>query len=100
MNDCYIEQFNNCLHYVVDFIAEEPINKDDEQLGAEEVHNSFDIWITKYSIAGIEKAVTESGKWKIDIVVSGFAEDVTVFFNTEKAAKALHNWLVKWRYGV
>lgn len=96
--ECYVELFDNCLHYVVDFLAEEPIDTEDRKLGVEEKHSSFNIWVEKDKISGIEKSLTETRKWTVSIIVTGFSEDLLVYFNSESAATTLQEKLVKWRF--
>lgn len=93
-----MELFDNCLHYVINFIAEEPKDEDDLTLGVIEKQCASDIWVTKYNISGIEKTISENMKWLVIIYTAG-AEDIEIYFKTEKAAKILLDRLIKWRYG-
>lgn len=98
-NDCYIELFDDCLHYIVDFIAEEPVNESDEKLGTKQIHNCVDMWVDKNTICIIEKSIIQARNWAVVVVITGCEQEIDIYFRTEEAATTLYEKLVNWRYG-
>ena len=98
VSECYIELFENYLYYHVDFWADEPIINDDPDSGLEQVLNRYDITALKKSISGVEKSLTKDNKWGVYILITGFSNDIRVYFKQQSPAQELfdriQNWLI------
>lgn len=98
IKDCYIELFDDHLHYKVEFYADEPIINDDPDSGWEQSYNNFDIYTFKKNIAGIEKSFTKDKKWGVYIVINGFQNDMRIYSKSQTTASALFDQLQKWLF--
>lgn len=94
----YLEIRDNSILYSARFYADEPIDENDKSLGWETVFNCFKTVARKENIAGIEKTLTKYKYWGIYIMVSGFANDMKIFFKRESEAQELFDKLHKWLY--
>ena len=97
IKDCYIELFDDHLHYKLELTADEPVINDDIDSGWESVYNKFDIIAYKKCISGIEKSFTKDKKWGVYIILTGFQNDLKVYSRSESVAQnifdKIHNWL-------
>ncbi len=97
VNKFFIELAEDHLRYVLDFLASEPKDKTDETLGWEDVKNNFDVIALKKCIAGLEKSwSTWNKKWCVVIIITGFQNDLSVYFKKEEEAAALQDKIFKW----
>lgn len=96
IKDSFIELFDNYLYFKLEFFADEPIIDDDLESGWESVYNSFEWTVLKKNISGLEKSQTKDKKWKVLIVISGFANDLKVYFKSQTAAQELFDKLEDW----
>lgn len=94
----YLELRDNSIEYCARFYADEPKDENDKGLGWENVFNCFKTIARKSSIAGIEKTYTKYKYWGIYIMVTGFANDMKMFFKRESEAQELFDKLHKWLY--
>lgn len=99
IGDCYIELFDDKLHYKCDFTADEPSNDEDLAMGWIAVANSIDRWVKKSFISGVEKSISYSGKWHISILVAG-NDDIHIYYNSETSSQILFDRLVKWLFNL
>lgn len=96
IKECFIELFDNYLHFKLEFFADEPIIDEDVESGWESVLNSFEWTVIKKNIAGLEKSQTKDKKWKVLIIISGFSNDLKVYFKSHTAAQELFDKLDDW----
>jgi hypothetical protein len=97
-NEQFLEIRDTSICYCCRFYADEPINPDDKELGWKNVFNRFRTVASKDKIAGIELTyLPNAKKWGVFIMVTGFTNDMKVFFRKEDDANSvfdkLHNWL-------
>lgn len=97
---CYVSLYKNYLHYRMEFFANEPIIEDDPASGLKEgVYNFYNIIAIKEKISGIEQSFTADKKWAVYIIVTGFAQDIKMYFTkrseAEEAFEKVNNWLIK-----
>jgi hypothetical protein len=97
-SECFIELFDDCLHWKMDFDADEPIDDNDLTLGIESIRNSIDVWVDKFSISAIEKSFKDNKKWAVYIIVIGMATDIVTYYNSETSATILYDRLIKWKF--
>lgn len=95
---CFISLFDTHLEYNAEFDADEPVIDEDPSSGWQNVHNSFKITGIKQFISGLEKSLTQNQKWKIMIMVSGFPNDIKIYFKTEAAAQKMYERLYSWLF--
>ncbi len=94
-----IELRDNSVVYTAKFYADEPIDDKDEGLGWQNNFNSFKCIASKTAISGIEKDfLKDTKKWAVYIMVSGFNNDIKVYFKRESEAESLFDKLHKWLY--
>lgn len=99
ITEFYFEIRDNSILVSCRFYADEPKNADDKALGWHNVFTCFRTVAAKQNIAGLEKTfMSDSGKWGIFIMISGFANDIKVFFKKESQAQELFDKLQKWLY--
>jgi hypothetical protein len=92
----YLELRDNSIQYCIRFYADEPVDENDKTLGWETIFNCFKTVARKSNVAGIEKTYTKYKYWGIYIMVSGFANDMKLFFKRESEAQELFEKLNKW----
>jgi hypothetical protein len=97
IKECFIELFDDYIHYKVEFYASEPNDENDHDLGWEEqVYNNFETIALKKNIAGIEKSFTKDKKWGVYVMVDGFSGDIKCYFRSIVPANTLFNKLQEW----
>lgn len=99
VRECYIEIHEKYLHFRMEFFANEPIIQDDPDSGLKEgVYNFFNTIAIKEKISGLEQSFTADKKWVVYIIVTGFAQDIKMYFTkrseSEHAFEELNNWLI------
>lgn len=99
IKEAFIELFPDHLLYRLDFVADEPNVEDDPESGWKVgVKRNYEIVARKENVAGVEKYLTDDGKWGIKISVDGFNNDLKMFFKTEEPAIRLFEKLYSWLY--
>lgn len=94
-----LEFYDKYFKYIGDFYAEEPKDRDDRRLGWDTVLNYFEVIVDKKSVCGFEKSwVHRHEYWTVYVFVNGMAEDIKMFFKTEKEAEAVVNKLITYLY--
>lgn len=94
-----LEIRDNSVLYAARFYADEPVDTNDKELGWHNVFNSFKCIAGKNNIAGIEKSwLSHAKKWAVYILVSGFSNDLKMYFKRESEADEVFNKLHKWLY--
>lgn len=96
IQECFIELYPTYLLYQIRFFADEPVDENDKSLGVQSVFNSFKTIALKKNVAGIEKQFTQSKRWAVYIMISGFAGDIKVFFKKESEADEFFEKIEKW----
>lgn len=97
VRECFIELFSTHFRFRMSFIAEEPVDTEDESLGWKDgVRNDYDIVCLKSQVAGIEKSLTADEKWGVYIFCPVFPDHVRVYFRTEAPAQQLFDKLNNW----
>src|SRR5690348_13293253 len=97
IQDCFLEFFNTHLNYKLEFYAAEPIDLEDSALGWDNnVYNHYDIIALKSKISGVEKSFTKNKSWGVFIIVTGFAQDIKIYFKSQTKANDLYDKIVKW----
>lgn len=99
IKDCYVSLHESHLNYKMEFFANEPIIEDDPQSGLKEgVYNFYNIIALKEKISGMEQSFTADKKWAVYIIVTGFAQDIKMYFTkrseAEQAFEKINNWLI------
>lgn len=85
------------IRYVAEFLAEEPINMEDPDMGKEEAYNNFDIRCLKRNVLGVEKIfLSDKEYWKIAIFISGVGDDPKIYFKEEKKAEFFNKVIWEW----
>lgn len=93
----FLELNEDNARYCVEFTADEFIDFEDESLGHEAVFNFIDILALKTSISGIELSnVTKQKLYVVIICVSGFSQDIKIYFRKREAAQELRNQIKNW----
>lgn len=94
-----LEIRDNSVMYTARFYADEPISEEDKGLGWENVFNSFKTVASKQNIAGLEISwLNHAKKWSVLIIVSGFNNDIKMYFKREGEAQNVFDKLHKWLY--
>lgn len=94
-----LEIRDNSVMYTARFYADEPKSEEDKELGWKNVFNSFKLVASKQNIAGIEvNWLDHAKKWSVLILVSGFSNDIKMYFKRESEALSLFDKLHKWLY--
>jgi len=94
-----LEIRDNSLMYTARFYADEPKDENDKGLGWHNVYNSFKTIASKDKVAGIEKNwLAHAKKWVVYIFISGFENDMKMYFKRESEADEVFNKLHKWLY--
>lgn len=94
-----LEFFEKYIIYSGDFFAEEPINRDDHELGWETVDNKFELIANRNDIVGFEKSwVHVYQHWTVYIFVNGMRDDIKMFFKKEQEANEVADKLIKYLY--
>lgn len=95
-----LELYDLYFKYVGDFFAKEPKDREDHNLGWEDVDNRFEIIVDKKAVAGIDKSwVSACEHWAVYIFVTGMSDDIKIFFETQHDADFLVNKLINYLYG-
>lgn len=93
----FVELTNTHIRYCVEFTAEEWINNEDEELGKKEEFNFIDVLALKKNIPGVEISNTiNPPRYKIVVPVSGFGNDIIIYFKKRDEAQELKNIIDKW----
>lgn len=96
IRECYFELFKEYLTYKVEFLADEPIDVEDHDLGwKENVKTSIDSICLKKHIVGIDKSITADDKWRV-VVISDRDMEIKVYFRSEVPAQQLFDKLKYW----
>ena len=99
IGDSFLELFNDHLHYKIEFVADEPIIENDLASGwTTGIKRYYERIARKENIAGLEKSLTDDGKWAIRVIVNGFSYDINLYYKTQAPATALFNKLYQWLY--
>jgi hypothetical protein len=94
-----LEFYDRYIIYSCNFFAEEPINRDDHELGWETVDNKFELIADKNAIIGFEKNWMHEYKyWTVYIFVNGMRDDIKMFFKKEQEANEVVEKLIKYLY--
>lgn len=94
-----LEIRNNSVMYTARFYADEPKDENDKELGWHNVFNAFRLVAAKQNIAGIEiNWLDHAKKWSVLIIVSGFNNDIKMYFKREGEAQSMFDKLHKWLY--
>lgn len=97
--DIQIELSEKYIIYYAKFYAEEPINKQDHDLGWETVYNHFETVVSKSAIVGMEKSyMPTQNLWAVYVFVYGMSEDLKMFFKKESEAQDVFDKLFKYFY--
>lgn len=103
--DAYVILYKDRLHYKVEFKAEELKSKEDESMGWEDVMNCWERIVKREMVVGVEIkyiAATHQNrntenKWGVAINITGYNEDVIIWFNEEEAARVfmvkINDWV-------
>lgn len=105
--DAFIELLHNRIFYKVKFKAFEPKDKQDLALGTEMVNTLWERVADITCVVGIEIEFipkTEQNKnqfnrWIVCINMQGYSGDIKIYFEKEAEARAMHDQLLKWRFG-
>lgn len=77
------------IRYDLHFTAEEPTNEEDLDLPWEEALTDYHVIALREKIAGAELSISKDGKrWVVAIIVSGFGQDIKMFFKKQDREKA------------
>lgn len=92
-----VELNKNYIRYTTEFTANEPIDKEDPDMGWKEQYNYLDVKVKKSEISGVEKSYIEiSDVWGVYILSN--IVDIKVFFeNPEDCIKFFEN-VDKWLF--
>lgn len=94
-----LEIRDNSVMYSVQLYADEPKSENDKALGWENVFNSFKTVASKHNVAGLEISwLNHATKWSVFIIVSGFNNDIKMYFESESEAQNVFDKLHKWLY--
>lgn len=94
-----LEIRNNSVMYTARFYADEPKDENDKELGWHNVFNAFKLVASRQNIAGIEiNWLGHANKWSVLIIVSGFNNDIKMYFKRESEAQSMFDKLHKWLY--
>jgi len=94
-----LEIRENSVMYTARFYADEPKDANDKELGWENVFNAFKLVASKQNIAGIEiNWIDRAKKWSVLILVTGFSNDIKMYFKRESEAQTVFDKLHKWLY--
>ena len=100
IQDCFVEFHEKYLYYRMRFFADEPVIDEDKDSGWSNRFNSFDTYVDKEKISGIERCFTTNKKWGVYIIISGFATDLKIFFKKENEAVEFADKIVKWLFSL
>lgn len=94
-----LEIRDSSVIYTARFYADEPVDVNDKGLGWENVFNSFKTVAAKQNVAGLEISwLNHAKKWSVFIIVSGFNNDIKMYFKREGEAQSVFDKLHKWLY--
>lgn len=94
----YLELRDDSIEYCARFYADEPKDENDKDLGWETMFTCFKTVARKSNVAGIEKTYTKYKYWGVYVMISGFANDMKMFFKRESEAQEVFDKLHKWLY--
>lgn len=98
--ESFIELREHSIRYCVKFFADHLVDEEDESLGWVNEFVANDVIAEKKSITGfIKKWSLGSKVWKISIIISGFADNIDVFFKRESEATELFEKLDNYLHG-
>lgn len=96
----YIELANDYIRYFIHMTAEEPINKEDPDLGwNKDVLSYFDIVVDKFCIVAVEftnNIAQDTPLWQLNIIGNGLGQDLKLFFEKRKEGRLFYTKLLKW----
>lgn len=97
--ELYLEIRDNSLFYSCKFYADEPKDPEDKAIGWKNLFNRVQNVAAKEKIAGIEKSfIPNTNHWGVYVMVTGFAQEIRVFFKKENEATVVFDKLHKWLY--
>lgn len=103
----YLELFETHLFYKHEFKAEEPIDKEDLDLGWEKVMICFERTALRDSVSSVDVEYiqatksnkNEDSKWSVNIQMNGVGTDLIVYFKEEEAARSYAKKVLEWWRG-
>lgn len=96
--DFYISIEDDYIEYVLNFYSDVPVDKEDESLGWVNERTKAKIIAFKSFISGFQVERSEfNNAFRVDILVTGFSTDVSVFFKTDAEANNFYEKLCKWK---
>ncbi len=104
--ETFIEMFPERLDYKNEFMAKEPKDKDDHELGWEKVMRCFQRSLFKRNISCVDleyvQPTTENKNvdmhWTVVIQVLGIGNDLVLFFKDEATARDVYAKILKWLF--
>lgn len=94
-----LEIRDNSVMYTARFYADEPKSEEDNELGWENVFNSFKTVANKQNVAGLEISwLNHAKRWSVLVIVDGFNNDIKMYFKRESEAQNVFDKLHKWLY--
>ena len=96
----YILLHEKFIRYSHNFYADEPKDMDDLELGWHNVHNCYECFILKETVAGFEMGfINDQHRWKDSISLVGHHEDLRMYFIKRKKAEEVFQALVEYLFG-
>lgn len=93
----YIELHENYLRRVVSFVASEPNDCDDMNMGWREgLQRFYDTIAYKDKISGMEILYTNNKKWKLSIIINGFTDDIDIYSNSRDIVVEIRDTINQW----
>lgn len=97
--EIYLEIRDNSLFYSCNFYADEPVDPEDKAMGWKNAFNRVQVVAAKDKISGLEKSfISNTNHWGVYTLVTGFAQEIRVFFKKESEATEVFNKLHQWLY--
>jgi hypothetical protein len=92
---CFLELHENYIKYAVAFLADEPTSEEDDKMPYEQIITDFEVIALKKNICGVERTYIQKEKrWQVDIMVSGFGNDIKTFYKFQSEAEEVYKKLL------
>ena len=103
--DGIIELTSETLYYKHRFSAEEPIDKEDVEMGWEKIENIFERTIRRRDVRSVElefldttqkNKEIDANKWVVRLQINGVNTDTAIYYRKEEDARKMVDTLTDW----
>lgn len=95
INSAVLELYDEHFRYLMDFMAEEPVDRDDPALGSKSVWNFWDTCVRRHAVIAAEVSRRHDEVWYVVIFTKGM-DDLNLHFTNRVKAMYAYSTISKW----